>query len=325
MKRITTTILAAALALAPLAARAEGRGIIGADDEEDAPRDAGPPPPAPDKKDAKKDEKKDDKKKKGDEKKPDEKVDDKKVADDKKADDKKADDKKAGKPDAKSTPKDVLDDSDEDKKKKSAEAEKKRAAEEAAEKAAEEAAAKKSEADKKAAAEKAAAEEKRRKDTRDSRLAAAKKIRGLVRTAGSTGLGLAIEPGMPVANEVTELRLRVTKKLDVADPRFGDLQPMENLALVATVEDATGKKDAWKRSYVLHALDAPGKYGFHVTLPKDGAYRVSIDGNVDGNKVAVTYPLHVGVWPPPDFDEEEKKAQEAAGEASKGGRSIISE
>ncbi len=335
MKRlIVAALLVAALALPALPlvssrAQAQGRGIIGADDEDgEKPRDAGPPPA--EKKDEKKHEKKKKDEKKGDPKK-DEKAADPKPADpkpaDPKADPKKGDPKKDAssvKPDDKKK-KDVLDDTDEERKKRDAEDEKKRAAEAATEKAAEEAEAKKAAAAQKALDDKKAADDKRRKETRDQRLAAAKKLRTLIRTQGTTGLGLAIEPGLPVANDVTELRVVVTKKLEVADPRFGTLQPMEGLQLTATVEDTTGKKDGWKRRYTLHQLDAPGRYGFHVTVPKDGAYKITVDGNVDGNQVGVSYPMHVGAWPPPDFDEEEKKALEASSEAGKGGRSIISE
>lgn len=313
MKTIRTPFLVAALACAVAVPVHAQRGIIGAEeDEEDGEKKPAPPPAEePSKKDDGKKKKKDDKKK-AEEKKPAEPV----------------------KPDAKSTPTpppsdkkkgDVLEDTAAEKTKRAAEEAKRREAEAAAEKAADEAAAKKAAEDAKKLEEKKAADEKRRKETRDQRLAAAKKLRQLVRTSGTTGLGMAVEPGMPVAGQVTELRVAVTKKLDVPDPRFGDLMPMDGLKLVATVEDASGKKDAWKRRYLLHPLEAPGKYGFHVTLPKDGAYRVRIDGDVAGDRVDVQYPVHAGVWPPPDFDEEEKKALEATGDAKRGGRSIISE
>jgi hypothetical protein len=283
------------------------RNIQGVDDEEDDDGEERTPPSDVDKKKAdgkKADDKKADGKKKADDK----KADGKKKVDDKKVDDKKVDDKKADEPrkgaDRKATPGDVLDETPEEKKKRSAEDEARKKADEAA--AAEEA---KQAAEKaRLAEEKKANAEKRRAETRDQRLASAKRVRPLVRDEGGYHVGVAVEPGALEKGALVEVRFDIGKNLDVADPKFGNRQPLKNLALTATVIEPSGKKDA-KRVYVVHSLGAPGQYGFHMTPPKDGVLQVQLMGDVGDRTLDISFPLHVGVWPPPDFDDEDKKVQ----------------
>ena len=278
------------------------RRIIGSDDEDGTPpADAGPPPPPANVK--KKDDKKKDDKKKGEEKK---------------------DDK--AKPDAKSTKKDdkrdVLEESAADLEKKKKDDEARKAAEASAEAAAEAAKKKKEEDDKRLREEKKAAEDKKKLENRDQRLASARKIRQFTRTTGDLSLSFAVSPGEVKAGEVIEVRVAVEQKLSTADPKYGNLMPMKGLDLVAIVSQPTGK-GAPPLRYVLHPLDAPGRYGFHLTVPKNGQLQVAVEGDVKGKSLALNIPLHVGTWPPPDFDDEEKNNAAAAGEASRAGRRII--
>lgn len=314
-------ILALALlasSLAPLPASAQ-RSVGGStDDEEDEDdEDAGTKkkedPPADPKADPKdpKAKKKDDKKK-ADEKKADEKKPDEKKADEKadpKADPKKTDEK--AKPDAKSTkkatPDDVLEDTAEDKKKRKAEDDAKAKADAAASASD----AKKAEEKAKLAEERKAADDKRRLDTREQRLTSAKKVRPLMRDEGALNVQVALEPGAVVKGDVVEVRFDIGKKLDVPDPKFGNREPLKNLKLKAIVSDASGKKDS-AREYAVHSTGSPGNYGFHMTPTKDGVVSVQLtgtypDGEGGERSVNVTFPVHVGVWPPPDFDDEDKK------------------
>jgi hypothetical protein len=289
MLRPATLLLCLALQAALAVPAAAQREIVGADDEEDdgPPRGTLPPPA----------EAKDDKKKNDDQK--GKKADDKKgkKADDKMADDKKVDDKK------KAAPVDVLADTEEDKAKRKAEDDARRKADEAA--SAEDR--KRAEEKKRLLEQKKLDEEKRLQATKADRLAAAKKRRTYRRTEGSEVVVLAdVEPGAVVKGGLVEMRLEVFKPLDVADPRFGAREPYRNLKLVATVIEPTGKKEMTTR-YAVHSLGAPGRYGFHFTPGNDGVVQVQLTGEVGERRINMTIPLHVGVWPPPDFEDEDKK------------------
>jgi hypothetical protein len=306
------------------------REIVGADDEDDGPPRTAPPAEeknddkkkAGDKKKKGEDKKKEDGKKKDDDTKKD--VDTKKDDDTKKDVDKKKDnDKKkdvdpteAGtgsqapaksapppKKDGKAGPVDVLADSDEDKAKRRAEDEAKKKADEAA--LAEEQ--KKAEEKKRLLEQKRLDEEKRLQETKADRLAAAKKQRVYRRTESDDVVVVCeVEPGAVTKENVVELRLEIFRPLDVADPRFGAREPYRDLNLVANVVEPNGKKST-TTAYAVHSLGAPGRYGFHFTPERDGVVQVQLSGDVSGRRLNVAIPLHVGVWPPPDFEDEDKK------------------
>ncbi len=202
----------------------------------------------------------------------------------------------------------------------------KEAAEEAAQKAADEA-----EAKKRAAAEKkkrdAEEREKARLDAnRAGRLKAAKKVRLYTRADGDISIGVALEPGKADPDKVMELRLEVNKILEVAHPRYGNRQPLKGLRLIATVEEpAKGKGEGKSYRYRVQPLRAPGAYGLHHTPRLEGEHTVRIEGQSQDGKTKLSFslPVHVGVWPPPDFDDEEvKNASETAGRASVGRRIV---
>jgi hypothetical protein len=277
------------------------RRIIGSDEEGAA--DAGPPPVV-DAGPAKKGDKKDDKK--GDKKAPDAGP-----AGSVKPDDKKPKDNK-----------DVLEETSAEKKKADEAEAKKKAAEAAAEKAAEEAKKKAEEEKKKLLEEKKAADDKKKLENKDARLAAAKKIRQITRKDGSIGVSFAIEPGEVKANALTEVRVNVTKKLEQADPRYGNLEPQKNQNIVVTVQEPGAKKGGAR--YALHALEAPGRYGFHFTPTKKGAYTLAVNGkDAEGHTWDATMTLHVDTWPPPDFDDEEKNNIAAGDDAARAGRKVM--
>jgi hypothetical protein len=151
-------------------------------------------------------------------------------------------------------------------------------------------------------------EEKRLQETKADRLAAAKKQRVYRRTESDDVVVICeVEPGAVSKDAVVEMRLEVFRPLDVADPRFGAREPHRDLNLVATVVEPTGKKTTTTATYTVHPLGAPGRYGFHFTPNHDGVLQVQLSGDVGGRRLNVTIPLHVGVWPPPDFEDEDKK------------------
>jgi hypothetical protein len=202
----------------------------------------------------------------------------------------------------------------------------KKAAEEAAEKAAEEAERKKQEAiqKKKEAAERK--EKERLEKNRSARLKRAKAIRKLTRDDSDVVIGIALAPGAPKAAKVQEVRLELNQTLKVAHPKYGNRKPLVGMRVTATVEEpATEKGSATTTTYVVHPLDAPGSYGFHHTPTVDGEYSVRLDGRSADNEISfsATFPMHVGTWPPPDFDDEEAtNAKNEAGRVA-GGRRVV--
>ena len=93
--------------------------------------------------------------------------------------------------------------------------------------------------------------------------------------------------------------------------------------MAIVVSQASGKGGPPQR-YVLHPLGAPGRYGFHLTVPKNGQIQVGVEGDVKGKSLALNIPLHIGAWPPPDFDDEEKN-NAATGDAARAGRRVLGE
>ena len=212
---------------------------------------------------------------------------------------------------------DVLKDTPAEKVTKSKETEAKEAAGKAAESAADAAAKKKQEDLKRLADEQRAADAKKKLENKDQRLAAAKKLRQLTRSSGPFALSVALEPGHVQKDALLEVRLDIAQKLDVPDPRYGNLLPIKGAKLVATVTSGKGKQ-----RYALHALDTPGRYGWHTTPNTDGPMSVQISGTTsEGQNLDATFAVHVGVWPPPDFEPEEKN--NLATDASRGGRKLV--
>lgn len=214
--------------------------------------------------------------------------------------------------------------------KREAEAEQKRrakeAAEEAARKAAEEAERKKREAEEKKKREAEEREKARLEANRAGRLKAARATRLYTREDGNVVAGVSLEPGKADADKVMEVRFELNQRLDVPDPRFGNRMPLKDMELIATVEEpAQGKGAAKSYRYRVQPLRAPGSYGLHHTPRLEGEHVVRVEGkSKDGKRtIRFSFPVHVGVWPPPDFDEEEaKNATETSGRAT-GGRRII--
>lgn len=219
--------------------------------------------------------------------------------------------------------------------KEKAEAEEKRRAEKeaaaeaaaaAAEKAAEEAERKKEEDAKKAEEAKKAAIEKKKAADRKSRLTRAKKRRRLFRVDGDVRATLSLEPGKPEPAKVEEVQFEIVRQLKVAHPRYGFLEPLKQMKLVATVIAPSARGEATEERYRVHSLGTPGQYGFHYTPTIEGEHQVRVRGKTKkGTEVLLEFPLHVGTWPPPDLDEEDEKLEKAleVGTGGGGGRRIV--
>jgi len=165
-----------------------------------------------------------------------------------------------------------------------AEAQKKREAEEAA----------------KAAAD--AAVQKRLDENRTARLSAAERRRRFVRDAGTWRFAIAAVPGAPRKNRVQELNIDVQKRSNDPGASFTGGAPVTGADLIASIVGPDGAQQRFR----VHALDAPGTYGFHFTPIVDGTHEVRIAGTAGDGALATSLVLHVDAWPPPDFDDEEK-------------------
>lgn len=195
-------------------------------------------------------------------------------------------------------------------------------AEEEAERAAEEAAKKKAEAER-LAREKAAAEaEAERKAAEQAMLEASAVSRQYVRKSGRIAARLFVEPGRVETGRVTELRFRLVETLKKADPRYGNNRPVKAANLVAEVElPKKGRKAQEPVRYAVHKLPEAGVFGIHHTFTHEGAFAVTIRGETSaGTPVALSLPVHVGAWPPPDFPAEETAAIGKKGKRSKKSR-----
>lgn len=198
------------------------------------------------------------------------------------------------------------------------EAAEKRAAEAEAERKAAEEAKRKAEEEALKKAEEAQQKEQERLDgLRDGRLQAAKTRRQYMRESGKLRATIALEPGAPKTSKMMEVRMQLGEQLKVADPRFGSLKPRPDFNLVATVREPAKRKPVVYR-YRMHPLPTPGSYGFHHTLRLDGEHTIQIEGtSADGEKISLEVPVHAGVWPPPDFDDEDantRRLQERSGQ-----------
>jgi len=205
-------------------------------------------------------------------------------------------------------------------------------AEKAARMKAEEARRKKEEAEKraklKAESKKKAAADKRHRNE----LKAARSERVLIRTEGKVRMRIVLRPGAPEIKAVEEVRIDLAEKLDAPDPTYGEFRPISGANLVATVsyvdalaEEPTATKRGKGKSkvvpevpqplrYRVHALEDAGVYGFHTTLLTTGKYQVTLAGKAaDGRAVSGSFDLYPGVWPPPDWEQERRKAAATSG------------
>lgn len=150
-------------------------------------------------------------------------------------------------------------------------------------------------------------------------LEAARAARRFMREKDQVLFTVRLTPGAITQDKLTTLEMEIAHHLEEADPDFGDYKPMEGAAFIAVLTHtaAPPPKDpkapptplAAPLTYAVHPMEDPGKYGFHVTVPAAGVWQLKVTGpgvKEDGKPVEVTIPLHVGVWPPPDFDAEEK-------------------
>ncbi|MEW5855337.1 MAG: hypothetical protein AB2A00_41570, partial [Myxococcota bacterium] len=146
---------------------------------------------------------------------------------------------------------------------------------------------------------------------------AARAERTLKREKNAVLYTIKVRPGAVEPGKLTEVVMDVRDHLEEEDPTYGEYAPLEDAYIVVTLTHASAPppKDPKAKpaplaapvAYQLHPLGDAGVYGFHATLPQAGKWDVKISGaRKDGKALAGEFSLHAGVWPPPDFDQEEK-------------------
>lgn len=201
-----------------------------------------------------------------------------------------------------------------DAKKAAEKAEKERKQEEARLKAEQEAkeAALKKEAEKAKQEQEAIMRERRKqREKRDNLLAQSKERRNYVREFSGHKALITVTPGSEGKNKVVEVTFQV-HKLSSDSASLGKAKVLKKLASATATVGPKKRRRGKGETYKLHRISRAGTYGFHYTPTMAGVHQVEVnltDG--DGSAFSFELPLYVGVWPPPDFPQEEEAYQNA--------------
>jgi hypothetical protein len=113
---------------------------------------------------------------------------------------------------------------------------------------------------------------------------------------------MKISPGIPEPQEVVELSFEVYKENKVADPVFGNLSPVTDVKLTASVYYEKLPEATYK--YIVQPLADAGSFGFHFFPQQIGKYVVKLDIMPEGSDVVTaSFGVYVGVWPLPQGEE----------------------
>lgn len=133
--------------------------------------------------------------------------------------------------------------------------------------------------------------------------------RMLQRQMAGSQVAIEILPGVPKADQVTEVKIQISKK-GAAGP-----VPVTNAQLKAEIRpDLKTTKDRKLRRGLrrtkpvgrwVHSLPDRGTYGFHITLPASGSYIVKLTGKIGDSEVEADFGLHADIWPAPDLQSEQ--------------------
>ncbi len=130
---------------------------------------------------------------------------------------------------------------------------------------------------------------------------------------GGLSATIRLMPGVPEPGSATRVIIEISRK-GPAGPI-----PLNGAEMTALIEPNTkGTKDRKIRRALgrvkpigrkVQALKDRGSYGFHVTLPAAGSYRVTIEGALKDAQVGFEFGLHPALWPAPDLQVEEAMTQ----------------
>lgn len=106
-------------------------------------------------------------------------------------------------------------------------------------------------------------------------------------------------PGVPNAEERTEILLTVNEVPKTPHPRYGNAVPATGARVVVELTNPVGDVVA---RYQAHEIPlSAGKFGLHVTPPQDGMLGLNVKGRArDGKTFEGTIRFPVNVWPLPE-------------------------
>jgi len=113
---------------------------------------------------------------------------------------------------------------------------------------------------------------------------------------------MKISPGVPEPQEVVELTFEVYREMKVADPVYGNLSPVMDVNLSASVYYEKFPEAKYK--YVVQPLQDAGSFGFHFFPQQVGRYVVNLDIITQNqDPVTANFGVYVGIWPLPQGEE----------------------
>lgn len=106
-------------------------------------------------------------------------------------------------------------------------------------------------------------------------------------------------PGVPNAEERTELILTINEVPKTPHPRYGTAVPVTGARVVVELKNPVGDVVA---RYLAHEIPmSAGKFGLHITPPQDGMLGLNIKGRIrEGKTFEGTMRFPVNIWPLPD-------------------------
>ena len=109
---------------------------------------------------------------------------------------------------------------------------------------------------------------------------------------------LNFAPGIPDANQTTEILIAANAIPKTPHPTFGTRVPLKNARLTIEVTNPAGQVVG---TYLAHPIPlSAGKYGLHFTPSQSGIYSLAVKGRTaDGQDVSAELKMPVAVWPLP--------------------------
>ena len=116
--------------------------------------------------------------------------------------------------------------------------------------------------------------------------------------SGSYAFTLEFNPGIPAANQVTEIMVLAGSIPKTPHPTYGNRIPLSDARITVEATNPAGQSIG---RFLAHpfALQA-GRYGLHLTPTQDGVYELFIQARTaEGEKVEARVKMPVNVWPLP--------------------------
>ena len=154
-------------------------------------------------------------------------------------------------------------------------------------------------------------ERRKQREKRDGILAQVKTRRNYVREFNGHKALVMVTPGGAEKNNVIEVTFQVHKMGEDSDS-LAQAKVLKKLGTATATVGQQKRRRGNTETYKLHRISRAGTYGFHYTPTMAGTFQVEINLNLkDGQELNFDIPLYVGIWPPPDFPQEEETYQNA--------------